>query len=325
MQDVILNESILNEPILQPEPNRYCLFPLKHKDIHELYKQAEAMFWQAGEVDLSADRFDELSDDEKKYLKFLLAFFAGSDTIVNKNIDNNFLSSVENMEVKRYYDFQITMENIHSEMYALLIEEYIKDEQEKIQMFDAIQQVPAVSKKSSWAVNWLDKGNFIEKLIAFACVEGLSFSSTFAGIFYFRQSGKLPGLCTANEFIMRDECSHMNFAIYLYKYHIQNKLEPSRIKEIVLSCLDTEIEFIENIFPSTLVGLTKENMIDYCKFVADSLLENFGVEKEFYVEQPLVYMDKLALDFKTNFFDRRVTFYSKTDIGDNGFEISDDF
>lgn len=310
------------EKILSKEEKRYTLFPLRYPDIEQFRQDAESQFWVANEVDLSNDRFDQLSNNERFYLKNLLAFFSGSDIIVNENIDSNFLSQVEVLEVKRFYNFQLAIEDIHSKMYSLLIDTYIKDSKERDEMFYAIEKMPAIKNKSKWALDWLGNGTFVEKLIAFACVESLGFQSTFAGIFYFREKNLLQGLCQANEFIMKDETQHYNFAVYLYNNYIEDKLSISKINEIVLSCLEVELTFIDNIMPDGLLGLSKNMMKDYCKFIADTVLSNFGCNTVYNIKQPLDYMEKLAIPRKTNFFEKRVAEYTRTNDSEMRFDVN---
>ena len=310
----------MNEQILSKEEKRYTLFPLRYPDLEKFRDDAEAQFWIANEVDLSQDKYDELTDNEKYYLKHLLAFFSGSDIIVNENIDSNFLSQVEVLEIKRFYNFQLAIEDVHSKSYSLLIDTYIKDPVERDEMFNAIEKMPAIKAKSDWALNWLGNKNFVENLVAFALVEGLGFSSTFAGVFYFRETNRLPGLCQANEFIMKDETQHYSFAVYLYNNYIENKLSKEKIKEMALSCLNTELEFIDNIMPEGLLGLTKDMMKDYCRFITDTILSNFGCDTIFNLKQPLTYMEKLAIPRKTNFFEKRVAEYTRTNNSEMRFD-----
>lgn len=312
----------MTEQILSKEEKRYTLFPLRYPDLEKFRINAESQFWVANEVDLSQDKFEELSNTEKEYLKNILAFFSGSDIIVNENIDTNFLSAVEVLEIKRFYNLQLAIEDIHSHAYSLLIDTYIKDPVERDKMFFAVEKMPFVKSKTSWAFNWLGKGTFTEKLVAFACVESLFFQSLFAGIFYFRETNRLPGLCQANEFIMKDEFSHYEFAVYLYNNYIENKLPKERVKEIILSCLDTELEFTDNIMPEGLLGLTKEMMKDYCRFIADTVLSNFGCDTVFNIKQPLAYMEKLAIPRKTNFFEKRVAEYTRTNDSEMRFDAN---
>lgn len=314
-----------NELILREDEKRLSLFPIKYPDIWKLYKNAESQSWIAQEIDFSDDRFDELSKEEQEYLKMLMAFFSESDNVVNENLTLNFMSQVKISEINCFYGFQTYNEQVHAETYSLAIQEYIKDPDEKNRLFYAIKNIPTVAKKTQWAIDWISKGTFQEKLVAFALVESVFFQSTFAGVFYFRDSNKVNGFCSANEFIMRDETSHYSFATYIYNNYIQNKLTEERLREMVLSCVDTELQFIEDSMPKGLLGLSKEKMIQYVQYVADTVLMNFNCKTVFNVTQPLDYMEKLSIPRKTNFFEKRVTEYTKLEDSKMTIDMDMDF
>lgn len=319
------------EKILIEESNRFVLFPIKHDDIWQMYKTAEASFWTAEEIDLSQDLVDwqeKLNEDERFFIKHVLAFFAASDGIVNENLGVNFLSEVQYAEARCFYGFQIMIENIHSEVYSLLIDTYINDIKEKDYLFNAIDTVPAVAKKAEWALRWINSPNFVERLIAFAAVEGIFFSGSFCSIFWLKKRGLMPGLSFSNELISRDEGMHTDFACLIYRNHIENKLSREKIIEILDSALSIEKEFITEALPIRLIGMNADLMKQYLEFVTDRLLVSLGYEKEYGSKNPFDFMENIALEGKTNFFERRVGEYQKAGIlnksGDN-FSIDEDF
>src|SRR5210317_690642 len=245
------------EPILQENKNRFVIFPIQHHDIWEWYKKQEASFWTAEEIDLHQDIIDwqsKLNDDERYFIKHILAFFAASDGIVNENLAENFVSEVQYTEAKFFYGFQLMMENIHSEVYSLLIDTYIKNENEKNELFKAIEIFPAIKKKADWALKWVDSDSFAERLIAFSAVEGIFFSGAFCSIYWLKKRGLMPGLTFSNELISRDEGVHCDFAVHLHENHLKNKVPKSRIKEILIDALDIEREFITESLPASLIG-----------------------------------------------------------------------
>ena len=319
------------EPILQENPNRFVVFPIQHHDLWEFYKKAEASFWTAEEIDLAADLVDwrkNLNDDERHFIKPVLAFFEASDGIVNENLAENFVKEVQYPEAKFYYGFQIMMENIHSETYSLLIDTYITDPAEKLHLFRAIDTIPAVKKKAEWALRWIKNSTFQERLIAFAAVEGIFFSGSFCSIFWLKKRGLMPGLSFSNELISRDEGSHTDFAVHLHNHHIVNKVSEDRIKEIILSALEIEKEFITEALPVKLIGMNSDLMKQYLEFVTDRLLADLGCEKVFNSANPFDFMVNIALNGKTNFFEKRVGEYQKAGVktGDNtGFTMDADF
>jgi ribonucleoside-diphosphate reductase beta chain len=307
----------LPEPILTDNPGRFVIFPIEHHDIWERYKEQQASIWTAEEIDLSADLNDwrnKLNDDERYFIKNVLAFFAASDGIVNENLAENFLSEVQYAEAKFFYGFQVMMENVHSETYSLLIDTYIQDPVEKDRLFNAIDNIPAVMKKAEWALNWIGSATFQERLVAFAAVEGMFFSGSFCAIFWMKKRGLLPGLCFSNELISRDEGMHCDFAVLLHNEHLANKVSEERIKEIILSALEIEKEFITESLPVRLIGMNQDLMKQYLEFVADRLLVDFGCSKVFNVTCPFDFMENIALQGKTNFFEKKVGDYQKSGI-----------
>ena len=306
------------EKILQENKDRFVIFPLQHLDIWDYYKKAQQVFWTAEEIDLSQDLTDweKLNEGEKHFVKHVLAFFAASDGIVNENLAENFVAEVQYTEAKFFYGFQIMMENIHSETYSLLIDTYIKDKEEQNHLFNAIDTVPAVQKKAEWALKWIGSESFVERLIAFAAVEGIFFSVSFCSIFWLKKRGLMPGLSFSNELISRDEGLHTDFAVHLYKNHIENKLSRERILEIIDSALVIEKEFITEALPVSLIGMISELMKQYLEYVSDRLLMDLGVGKIYNTENPFDFMANIALQNKTNFFEKRVADYVKSGVGE---------
>jgi ribonucleoside-diphosphate reductase beta chain len=307
----------MTEKILQENSGRFVLFPIEHNDIWKLYKQQEACFWTAEEIDLAQDIHDwehKLNDDEQHFVKHVLAFFAASDGIVNENIALNFVNEVQYTEAKMFYGFQIMMENIHSETYSLLIDTYIKDKQEQNKLFNAIETVPAIKKKAEWALKWIESGSFVERLIAFAAVEGIFFSGSFCSIFWLKKRGLMPGLTFSNELISRDEGMHCDFACHLHNNHIQKKVSEKKIKEIICGALEIEKEFILEALPVRLIGMNSDLMSQYLEFVTDRLLDSLGCSKVYNSENPFDFMQNIALQGKTNFFEKRVAEYQKAGV-----------
>lgn len=304
------------EPILQENKNRFVLFPIVHDDIWNFYKRAEASFWTAEEIDLSQDLTDwgQLNDDERHFVKHVLAFFAASDGIVNENLAENFLSEVQYTEAKFFYGFQITIENIHSETYSLLIDTYIKDSAEKSKLFNAIDTLECVQKKANWALRWIEKGSFAERLVAFAAVEGIFFSGSFCSIFWLKKRGLMPGLAFSNELISRDEGLHCDFACLLYTQHLVNKLPASQVAEIIQEAVEIEKEFIIDALPVKLIGMNSDLMSQYIEFVADRLLVELGNEKIYHATNPFDFMEMISIQGKSNFFERRVGEYQKASV-----------
>lgn len=305
------------EPILVENPNRFVLFPIEHSDIWAEYKKSEACFWTAEEIDLSQDLTDwndRLNDDERHFIKHVLAFFAASDGIVNENLAENFVSEVQYSEAKFFYGFQIMMENIHSETYSLLIDTYIKDNKEKDYLFNAIDTIDCVKKKADWALRWISNGSFAERLIAFAAVEGIFFSGSFCSIFWLKKRGLMPGLSFSNELISRDEGMHCDFACLLYNDHIIHKLPKDTIRDIIADAVAIEKEFVTDALPVSLIGMNADMMCQYIEFVADRLLVALKQQKIFHAENPFPWMDLISLEGKTNFFEKRVGDYQKSGV-----------
>ena len=307
-----------NEPILKENPNRFVLFPIEHNDIWDIYKKAEASFWTAEEIDLHQDVTDwenKLTDDERYFVKHILAFFAASDGIVNENLAENFVNEVQYTEAKFFYGFQIMMENIHSETYSLLIDTYVKDPKERDKLFNAIENFDAIKKKADWALKWIDSPSFAERLIAFAAVEGIFFSGAFCSIFWMKKRGLLPGLTFSNELISRDEGMHCDFAVHLHNKHLINKVPKERIIQIITEALDIEREFITESLPVDLIGMNSRLMEQYLEFVTDRLLTELNCPKSYNSENPFDFMDMISLEGKTNFFEKRVSDYRKAGVG----------
>ncbi|OBX23686.1 MULTISPECIES: ribonucleotide-diphosphate reductase subunit beta [Bizionia] len=305
------------EPILQENKDRFVIFPIQHNDIWEWYKKSEASFWTAEEIDLHQDLTDwksKLNDDERYFIKHILAFFAASDGIVNENLAENFINEVQYSEAKFFYGFQIMMENIHSETYSLLIDTYVKDDVEKDQLFNALDNFPAIKKKADWALKWIDSPSFGERLIAFAAVEGIFFSGAFCSIFWLKKRGLMPGLTFSNELISRDEGVHCDFAVHLHNHHLINKVPKARIREILINALGIEREFITESLPASLIGMNAKLMSQYLEFVTDRLLSELDCEKEYNTANPFDFMDMISLQGKTNFFEKRVSEYQKAGV-----------
>jgi ribonucleoside-diphosphate reductase beta chain len=321
------------EPILAPNEGRFVLFPIQHDDIWSFYKKAEASFWTAEEIDMSADIIDwenKLNENEKHFIKHILAFFAASDGIVNENLAENFLSEVQYTEAKFFYGFQITIENIHSETYSLLIDTLIKDSADKSHLFNAIDTLTCVRKKADWALRWIEQGTFAQRLVAFAAVEGIFFSGSFCSIFWLKKRGLMPGLGFSNELISRDEGLHCDFACLLYNNHIVNKLDKKEVEQIILDAVEIEKEFILDARPVKLIGMNSDLMSQYIEFVADRLLVELGNDKVYNATNPFDFMDMLSIQGKSNFFEKRVAEYQKAGVmnsgNDNhGFSMDEDF
>lgn len=318
------------EPLLAENPNRFVLFPIQNADVWQFYKQAEASFWTAEEIDLSQDQKDwnNLNDNERHFIKHVLAFFAASDGIVNENLAVNFMQEVQLPEARCFYGFQIMMENIHSETYSLLIDTYIKDPKEKDYLFNALETVPAVQKKGEWALKWINSENFAERLVAFAAVEGIFFSGSFCSIFWLKKRGLMPGLTFSNELISRDEGLHCDFACLLYGY-LQNKLPTERVQAIIADAVTIEQEFVTEALPVSLIGMNAKTMSQYIEFVADRLLVALGCGKIYNTTNPFDFMEMISVQGKTNFFEKRVAEYQKAGVmserNDNVFSLDEDF
>ena len=307
MKPVIENEQILTDD------NRFVMFPIKHDDIWQMYKKALESFWRAEEVDLSKDLkdWDSLSSDEKHFISMILAFFAASDGIVLENLGVRFMTDVKCSEARAFYGFQIAMENIHSEMYSLLIDTYIKKKEEKETLFNAVSHFKCIEDKANWAMKWInsERDSFAERLVAFAAVEGIFFSGSFCSIYWLKKRGLMPGLTFSNELISRDEALHTEFAVMLYS-KLENKLSQKRIYEIILEAVDIEKSFITDALPCRLIGMNDKLMKQYIEFVADRLLIQLGYEKYYKSPNPFSFMELISLEGKTNFFEKRVGEYA---------------
>ena len=302
----------MEEYLTKPNPERFVLFPIKHHDIWSMYKNAFASFWTPEELDLSADLkdYNSLTKDEQHFIKHVLAFFAASDGIVNENLIENLTQDIQIPEARCFYGFQIMIENVHSEVYSQLIETYVNDKQERLRLFRAIETIPCVSKKSAWALKYAKSNcSLAERLVAFACVEGIFFSGSFCAIFWLKQRGLMPGLATSNELISRDEGMHCDFACLLYNKYVSYKTP--KLLDIVTKAVDLEIEFITEALPVSLIGMNASAMSRYIKFCADRLLVALGFPKHYQASNPFQFMTMISLQGKTNFFEKRVSEYSK--------------
>jgi len=314
------------------DEKRYVIFPIRHQDMWDMYKKAQANFWTAEELDLTKDLkdYNELSKDEQHFLNSILAFFAASDGIVNENLVERFCNEVQLLEAKFFYGFQIAIENIHSETYSLLIDTYIKDLTLKTKLLNAVETIPSVKKKADWALKWIgDKSDFSKRVIAFACVEGIFFSGAFCSIFWLKKRGLMPGLCHSNELISRDEGLHTEFAVLIH-HTLQNKCPDDDIYSIVKEAVMIEKEFITESLPCRLIGMNDNLMSQYIEFVADRLLLMFGLNKVYNNDNPFDWMEAISIQGKTNFFEKRVGEYSNAanpnaNNDDNQFDLDEDF
>ena len=302
-----------SEPLLTEDPNRYVMFPIQDHDIWSMYKRQVDCFWRAEEIDFSKDMasWKTLSDDEKYFIKMIIAFFAGADGIVLENLGTRFMTEVQLSEARAFYGFQIAMENIHSEAYSLLIDTYVKDRVEKDRLFNAIENFPCIKKKADWATKWINdkRSTFATRLIAFACVEGIFFSGAFCSIFWLKKRGKMPGLTFSNELISRDEALHTEFAVLLYK-KLLKKVPKKRVVEIVKEAVEIEREFICEALPCKLISMNSKLMSQYIEFVADRLIVQLGYDKIYNVACPFDFMEQISIEGKTNFFEKRVGEYA---------------
>ena len=319
----------MSDFLLSENKSRFVLFPIQSQPIWKMYKQAMNCFWKAEEINLTRDYKDweRLTEDERHFIKYVLAFFAASDGIVTENLAVRFMSDVKLAEARCFYGFQIAMENIHSETYSLLIDSFIKDDREKTKLFEAINNFPCIRKKADWAIRWMqsESESFAKRLVAFACVEGIFFSGAFCSIYWLKKRGLMPGLTFSNELISRDEALHCEFAVLLYKMLGEKRLSDAEIIMIVSEAVAIEKEFICEALPCRLIGMNAQLMSQYIEFVADRLLQQFGVKKVFQSSNPFDFMDMISLEGKTNFFERRVGEYNLVnDVKDDkAFEISD--
>lgn len=322
------------EKILTPNPDRFVLLPIQHNDIFQAYKSAMTAFWTAEEIDLSDDIKDwntKLTPDEKYFISNILGFFAASDGIVNENLAVNFMDEVQYPEARCFYGFQIAMENIHSEVYSLLIDTLIRDKAEKDKLFKAIETIPSVKKKADWALKWINSDSFVKRLIAFAIVEGVMFQGSFCAIYWLKKRGLMAGLTHANELISADENAHAQFAALLYKNHIENKLSREELLTILTEAVEVEKEFITQSLPVRLIGMNDDWMKQYIEYVADNLLISLGEKTHYNTENPFDFMTTISMRGKTNFFEKKVGDYNKGSVisgmnqTTNEFSVTDDF
>lgn len=315
--------------ILEPNPNRFVLYPIQYHDIFDLFKKHEEVIWKAQEIDLSEDvkMWQLMEPNKKNFIRNVLAFFAASDGIVNENLAENFMREVQYPEARCFYGTQIHMENVHSETYSLLIDTYISDEKEKHDCLHAIETMPTVAKKAEWALKWVESDSFAERLLAFVAVEMIFFSGSFASIFWLKNQGvNMPGLFQANEFIFRDENMHGEFGILLLNNYLEGAEKPSEevVRNIFLDALAVEKEFITESIPVAMIGMNSDLMIQYLEFIIDGLMVKLKYDKIFNVSNPFKFMENITVEGKTNFFEKRVTEYKKADLSQD-FLISDDF
>ena len=320
----------ITEPLLAPDDNRFVMFPIKYQDIWEMYKKQVDCFWRAEEIDLSKDldNWNSLNHDEKFFISMILAFFAASDGIVLENLASRFMNEVQVSEARAFYGFQIAMENIHSHTYSLLIETYIKDQEEKHKLFNAIEHFPCIKKKSDWAKKWIhdNRSSFATRLVAFACIEGIFFSGAFCSFYWLKKRGLMPGLTFSNELISRDEALHCEFAVLLYS-KLQKKVDKARIHEIIKEAVEIETEFICNALPCRLIGMNSDMMTQYIQFVADRLCLQLGYKKIYNVTNCFDWMELISLESKTNFFEKRTDAYALANKtkSEEVFELTEDF
>lgn len=323
-----MSTSVSTESILTPNDERYVMFPIKNQDVWSMYKKQMDCFWRAEEIDLSKDlsHWETLTENEKNFIKMILAFFAASDGIVLENLGLRFLSEVQLPEARAFYGFQLMMENVHSETYSLLIDTYIKDKDEKMKLFKAVENFECINKKANWAIKWIqdNDSDFATRLIAFACVEGIFFSGSFCAIYWLKKRGVMPGLTFSNELISRDEGIHTDFAVLLYRT-LKNQCQEEKVREIIKEAVSIEKEFICDALPCRMIGMNSSLMQQYIEFVADRLLVQLGYENMFGVSNPFDFMELISIDGKTNFFEKRVSEYSLANGGDRdtAFDFSD--
>ena len=318
------------EPLLQSDDNRYVMFPIQDQSIWQMYKKQIDCFWRAEEIDLSKDlgHWDSLQKDEKYFISMVLAFFAASDGIVLENLATRFMGEVQLSEARAFYGFQIAMENVHSETYSLLIDTYIKDREEKTNLFQAMDNFPCIKKKADWAIKWIHdkRSSFATRLVAFACIEGIFFSGAFCSIYWLKKRGLMPGLTFSNELISRDEALHTEFAVLLYS-KLNKQVSKSKVIEIIKDAVEIEKEFICDALPCRLIGMNIDLMCQYIEFVADRLIVQLGHDKIYNSKNPFDFMEMISIEGKTNFFEKRVAEYALADKtkSDDVFDFGDDF
>jgi ribonucleotide reductase beta subunit family protein with ferritin-like domain len=313
------------EPLLQPNPNRFVIFPIQHQDLWKKYKDQVSVFWRPEEVDLSKDMRDwtKLSDGERHFIKRILGFFAGSDGIVMENLAQRFMTEIQVPEAKFFYGVQMMIETIHSEMYSQLIDTYIEDREEKMDILQSIQTVPCIQRKAEWALSWMnsDEADFPTRLMAFAAVEGIFFSGAFCSIFWIKQRGIMPGLTASNEFISRDEGLHTDFACLMYS-KCRHKLPVEKAHKLIREAVAIEKEFITEALPCSLIGMSAPRMAEYIEFVADRLVVSLGYPKVWNTANPFPWMERISLEGKDNFFEKRVTNYALAGVGQDATKMS---
>jgi ribonucleoside-diphosphate reductase beta chain len=313
-----LQEDNFIEPILQENPTRFTLFPIQKPKLFQKYKNHVAVFWTTEEIDLAKDMKDwvKLNSNEQMFIKNILGFFAGSDGIIQENLAARFMNEIQLAEARQFYSVQLMMEAIHAETYSLLIDTYVEDKEEKLHLFKAIQTIPCVKQKAEWAQKWIEsrEENFATRLIAFAIVEGIFFSGSFCAIYWLKERGLMPGLTTSNEFIARDEGLHTDFACALYE-EIERKVPKAKVHKIIREAVKIEKQFITESLPCHLVGMNDKLMADYIEFVADRLSSQLGYGKIYGTTNPFDFMERIALEGKDNFFEKRVTSYAKAGVG----------
>jgi ribonucleoside-diphosphate reductase subunit M2 len=322
MSEILANNT-LSDPLLTPSDSRYVMFPIQDSDIWDMYKKQVDCFWRTEEIDFSKDLTDwneKLNNDERYFISMVLAFFAASDGIVTENLALRFMGDVQMAEARAFYGFQIAMENIHSQTYSVMIDTYIKDPEQQYKLFHALDNFPCIQKKAVWARKWIsdNRSSFPARLIAFAVVEGIFFSASFASIYWLKKRGFLPGLTFSNQLISRDEAMHCEFAVLLYK-KLQKKLQKKRVYEIIQEAVEIEKEFITEAIPCRLIGMNADLMVQYIEFVADRLCLQLGYEKVYNASNPFDFMELISMDSKVNFFERTNSEYAlanKTVSGD---------
>lgn len=320
----------ITEPLLTEDESRYVMFPIQDQNIWSMYKKQVDSFWRAEEVDLSKDlaHWKGLTEEERYFIKMIIAFFAASDGIVMENLAMRFMNDVQLSEARAFYGFQIAMENIHSEMYSLLIETYINDKDEKNKLFNAVKTFPCIRKKADWAIKWINdkRSSFATRLLAFACVEGIFFSGAFCSIYWLKKRGLMPGLTFSNELISRDEALHCEFAILLYS-KLLKKTRKDKVYELIKEAVEIEKEFICEALPCRLIGMNSQLMSQYIEFVADRLVVQIGYEKIYKASNPFDFMELISLEGKTNFFEKRVSDYAlaNKEVKDDVFSIDECF
>ncbi|KAG2452500.1 hypothetical protein HYH02_002739 [Chlamydomonas schloesseri] len=327
LAEVASTSQPVDEELLRENPNRFTLFPIKYPDLWEYYKQGVASFWTVEEVDFTGDLIDwhRLKSEEQRFIKYVLAFFAASDGIVMENLAARFMNDIQVPEARAFYGFQIAMENVHSEMYSVLLDHYVREPEERKQLFDAIHTIPTVAKKAEWAMRWISSSNvFAERLVGFACVEGIHFSGSFCAIFWLKKRCLMPGLSFSNVLISRDEGLHCDFACCLYS-HLKHRLSRERVLQIIDEAVQLEDEFCTEALSCELLGMNAELMRLYIRFVADRLLVSLGYEKHYHARNPFDWMEMISLQGKANFFERRVGEYQRAGVmgGGNGSSARD--